>query len=142
MPEIKTPRQMPKKTVLFALGGIAAAAALAGYLRLDANLRSSTRINQNLRAELETLRSENDSFRDQQKSELSKVETLSRQLNTMKQDKSMSSGRSLELKKLVTSAEKALDAQNRKIHELEAKLRNAEERMARQQKASENLEQQ
>ncbi len=143
MPELKGPLKFTRSILILSLAGAATVGlVLVEGIRLNANLKSSTKINQNLREELEALRKENQIYLDQQKAELSKVESLSAQLNNLKEDKTISAGRQEELKKLVDEAEKALDTQNRKIGELEAKLKNAEEKMIRQKKASANLEQQ
>jgi tetratricopeptide (TPR) repeat protein len=143
MPELKeSPKFMKKNLLFFLLGGIVVAFFLFEHVRLSSNLKSSTKITQNLREELESLRKENETYLEQQKSELSKVQSLSAELNNLKEDRSLSVGRQEELKKLVSDAEKTLEAQNRKIAELEAKLKNAEQKMLRQKKASANLEQQ
>lgn len=143
MPELKEPSKFLRKELILAVAAVAAGLFFTvEHLRMRTNLKSSTRITQNLREELEALRRENQIYLDQQKLELSKVESLSVELNSLKEDKTLSAGKQEELKKLVTEAENALDAQNRKIGELEAKLKNAEIEMQRQKKASATLEKQ
>ena len=135
-------KKMDKKIILGAAGGIIVALFIADNLHLRSNLKSSTKITQNLRNELEGTRQENQKFQEEKKAEFAKLESLSAQLNNLQQDKSLSSSRQVELKKLVDEAEKTLEAQNRKIGELETRLKDAEEKMLRQKKASANLEKQ
>lgn len=135
--------KLPRRTVYTAL----AVVTVLGYLAikdytLHSNLRSSTRITQNLREEVEGLRRQNDSYKQRELSEHSQLDSLSAELNTLKQDKSAASTRQQELEKMVAGAEATLDAQNSKIAQLESQLKQAEQRVQRQQKASSNLEQQ
>ena len=73
--------------------------------RLRSNLKSTTRITQNLRDELDGLRQENRSFKEREINEQSHLENLSAELDTLKQDKSLSSSRQQELEKMVGDAE-------------------------------------
>ena len=147
MPEIPpSPSKPARKIPVARLAALAALVALAvlGFedMRLRSNLASTMRITQSLRDELEGLRGQNESFKQRELSEQTHLESLSAELNTLKQDKSMASNRQDELKKLVANAEKTLETQNRKIAQLESNLREAEQKMSRQKKASANLEQQ
>ena len=111
-------------------------------VRLNANLRSTTKITQGLRDELESLRRENQSYQSSAMTEKTRLESLSVEVNNLKEDKSVSTQRQEELKKLVDDAERSLQNQNNKITELEQKLKEADEKMRRQKKNSASLEQQ
>ena len=111
-------------------------------VRLNANLRSTTKITQGLRDELETLRKENQTYQSSAVTEKTRLENMNTELNNLKEDKSVSTQRQEELKKLVDDAERSLQNQNGKIKELEQKLKEADEKMRRQKKASASLEQQ
>lgn len=126
--------EIPGKILMAAIAG---AMLLIGLLlfqvmRLEANLKSSTKITQSLRTEIETLRQENQT----------EIQTLHEELSHMKEDKDTSAQRQAELKNLVDDAEKSLESQNKKIENLEQQLKEAEEKMRRQKKTSVNLEQQ
>lgn len=140
MPDLK---KLPRNA-LIAGAVVATAGALFVFedLRLRSNLQSTTRITQNMREELEALRRENDTFKQREQTEQSKFEDMSAQMVSLQQERSLSAGRQQEMKKAVETAEKTLDAQNRKIMDLESKLRDAEQKISRQKKASANLEQQ
>jgi tetratricopeptide (TPR) repeat protein len=145
MPEIPPlpGKKFPSRPAFIALGlGLAIALLVGQNLKLQSNLKSTTRITQNLRDELDGLRKQNDSFKKTEISGQSRIEDLSAQINTLRQGESLSSGRKGELKRLVTDAEKALSAQNARIADLETKLKEAEEKMERQKKASASLEKQ
>ncbi len=140
MPEIS------KKPSKLTYVGVAAAVALTAFalqdLRLRSNLKSTTRITQDLRQEVEVLRKENDTFKMGELSDKTSINKLSEQLNTLAQDKSLTVSSQTELKKKVIDAESTLQAQNAKIAQLEGKLKEAETKISRQKKASTNLEQQ
>ena len=140
MPEIS------KKPNKFVYAGAAAAVVAALFvvqdMRLRSNLKSTTRITQNLRQELETLRKENETYKMSELSDKTSIDKLSEQLNTLAQDKSLTVSSQAQLKKKVADAENTLQAQNSKIAQLEAKLKEAETKISRQKKASANLEQQ
>lgn len=140
MPDIS---KLPRKLVY---GGVAAAVALTAFalqdLRLRSNLKSTTRITQNLRQELDGLRKENETYKMSELSDKTSIDKLSEQLNTLAQDRSLTVSSQTELKKKVTDAESTLQAQNSKIAQLEGKLKEAETKISRQKKASANLEQQ
>ncbi len=140
MPEIS------KKPSKLLYGGVAAAVALTVFaiqdLRVRSNLKSTTRITQNLRQELEGLRKENETYKMSELSDRTSIDKLSEQVNILAQDKSLTASGQAELKKKVTDAEKTLQAQNFKIAQLEGKLKEAENKISRQKKASANLEQQ
>ena len=140
MPDLS---KMPRKVIY---AGTAAAVVLATFamedLKLRSNLKSSTRITRNLRTELEGLRKENETYKMSELSDKSSIDKLSEQINTLAQDKSLSTSRQEELKKKVSDAEQTLQAQNAKVAQLESKLKDAEMKISRQKKASANLEQQ
>ena len=140
MPDLS---KLPRKLVY---GTIAVAVALTAFalqdLRVRSNLKSTTRITQNLRQEIEGLRKENEKFKMSELSDKTSIDKLSEQLNTLAQDKSLTASSQIELKKKVADAENTLQAQNSKIGQLEAKLKEAEAKISRQKKASANLEQQ
>ena len=143
MPEIPDKKKLMGKAAIGA-GVAALAAGLLVFMniQLQSNLKSTMRITQSLREEVEALRKENDTYKQQDDQEISQIQTLSAELNSLKEDKTLSIGRQEELQKLVAQAEKTLEAQNSKIANLELKLREAEERMARQKQTSSNLEKQ
>lgn len=122
------------------------AAAIIGLVvhdvTLQSHLSSSTRITQNLRQELESIRNENKIYKEHDDKKISEINTLNEQLNHLQQDKNAFLGKQDELQKLVKQAEATLEAQNRKIAVLENTLKDAEEKIRRQKKASANLEQQ
>ena len=140
MPELK---KVPTQTAAMAL---AVCVVVGGLLwqnvRLGSNLKSSTKITQGLRDQLERLRRENQSYKDKTQTEQSQLESLNTEVTTLRQDKDVSTQRESEMKKLVDDAERSLENQNRKIRELEQKLQNADTRIRRQSKASASLEQQ
>ena len=140
MPEIS------KKQSKFIYGGVVVFVALIAFtiqdLRVRANLKSTTRITQNLRQELEGLRNENETYKMSELSDRTSIDKLSEKVNVLAQDKSLTVSGQTELKKKVVDAEKTLQAQNSKIGQLESKLKEAESKISRQKKASANLEQQ
>lgn len=143
MPKMPDFSKWPRRGLFAGLAAVVLVAVLAVQnASLNANLKSTTRITQSLRDELDGLREENKTYKEREVLEQSHIETMSAELNSLKQDKSLSSGRQEELKKMVADAEKTLEAQNRKIADLESRLKDAEERIRRQKKASANLEQQ
>ena len=140
MPE---PFKLPKKGMMIGLAVVLAMAyLLMDNIRLRANLGSTTKITTGLKSELEGLKSENQTIQSRANDEQVKLKDLSVQLDSLKQDKDTSVQHQEELKRLVGDAEKALENQNKKIHELEQKLQDADEKIRRQKKASANLEQQ
>ena len=139
------PDLVKKIPVKFLIAG--AVALLSGFIfwqisRLEANLKSSTKITQSLREQIETLRKENQTFRDKAETGQTQIQTLNEELTHVKEDKDTSIQRQTELKKLVDDAERSLENQNKTIKDLEQKLKDAEERMRRQKKASATLEEQ
>ena len=129
-----------------AAAALAVCAVLGGLLwqnaRLSSNLKSSTKITQSLREQLEQLRQENQSYMDKTQKEQSQLDNLSTEVNSLRQDKSVSTQRESDMKKLVDDAEQSLENQNRKVRELQQQLQNADEKIRRQKKASASLEQQ
>lgn len=142
MPEIPSSRFPRRALIAGILVAVVAGGAALDNLRLRSNLKSTTRITQGLRDELDGLRKQTESFKERELKDQTQVQTLSEQLNTLQQDKSLSSGIQEDLKKKVEGAERKLDDQNGKIAQLESKLREAEEKMKRQKKNSANLEEQ
>ena len=141
MPEIT--KKVPTKvlvavTCVFFLVGV----LLWRMVSLDMNLKSSTRITQSLRDEVEALRRESQSFQTQAKTGDTKIQSLSEELSHVKEDKESAAKKQMELQKLVENADKSLEGQNGKIKELEQKLKDSEEKISRQKKASASLEQQ
>ena len=141
MPE---PMKNPPNKILIAATSVVFLIGLLFWqvFRLNANLKSSTKITQSLRDQLETLRKENQAVETKAQNGRTQIQTLSEELGHMKEDKDAAAARQLELKKLVEDAEKSLESQNTKIKTLEQKLKEAEERMRRQKKANASLEEQ
>ena len=85
--------ELPKIPRKFVYGGAAVLAALAVFalqdLKLRSNLKSTTRITQDLRQEVEGLRKENETFKMSELSDRTSIDKLSEQLNTLAQDKSL-----------------------------------------------------
>ena len=139
--------ELIKKVPTKALVAAACVIFLVGLLfwrvfSLDANLKSSTRITQSLRDEIEALRRESETFKTRAQSGDTKIQTLNEELSQVKEDKESATKRQAELQKLVEDADRSLESQNGKITELERKLKDSEEKMRRQKKANANLEQQ
>jgi chromosome segregation ATPase len=143
MPELDKPKLPFNKQKLLTL----VAAALVSFLvyeviHLQTNLRSTTRVTQNLRNELEGLRQEKTTFQQKAQSGEVQVQELSTELTTLKEDKTIAVQKHEELKHQVESAENMLENQNKKILDLEKRLKDADEKIRRHKKASDNLEQQ
>ena len=141
MPELK--KNIPTKALIAATSVV----FLIGFLfwqvfQMGSNLKSSTKITQSLRDEVEALRKEKQSFETRAQSGDTQIRTLSDELSHVKEDKNTSVQKQEELKKLVEDAERALENQNSKIKDLEKKLKDAEENIRRQKKTSTTLEQQ
>ncbi len=146
MPELGKPKiplpKISRNKIIFL-----AAAALVIFLAyqtftLYSNLQTTTRVTQSLRTELEALRQEKSSFEQKAQSGEQKVQDLSSELTTLKEDKTAVTQKYDELKQQVESSEKMLEAQNKKIFELGRRLKEADEKIKRHKKASDNLEQQ
>ncbi len=143
MPELDKPKIPFNKQKLLTL----VAAALVSFLvyeviHLQTNLRSTTRVTQNLRNELEGLRQEKTTFQQKAQSGEVQVQELSTELSTLKEDKTIAVQKHEELKHQVESAENMLENQNKKILDLEKRLKDADEKIRRHKKASDNLEKQ
>lgn len=130
----------PKMFGAVTIGVLAVVVLFAQVISLNSNLNSTTKITQSLRDEVEKLRKENQSYEEKVRQEHSQVEGLNTQLSTLQQDKDLSVQKQEELKKLVEDAEKSLDNQNVRIKDLEQKLKEADESIRRQKKASATLE--
>lgn len=136
-------KKIPNKILLgAALTAVLFALLIWQVFRVEMNLKSSTKITQSLRDQVETLRKENEAFQAKAQTGETQIKTLNEELTHVKEDKDSSLQQQTELKKLVGEAEKSLESQNKRVKDLEQKLRDAEERMRRQKKASASLEQQ
>jgi tetratricopeptide (TPR) repeat protein len=136
-------RKIPRKILMAGAGTmLVIGLLLLQVMRLEANLRSNTKIAQSLRNEIEMLRQENQLIHVQAQTGQTEIRTLHEELSHMKVDRETSAQRQAELKNLVLNAEKSLENQNKKIMGLERQLKEAKEKMRRQKKNSADLEQQ
>lgn len=143
MPELDKPKVPFDKKKVLTLAAVALVSFLVyQVIHLQSHLRTTTRVTQNLRTELEGLRQEKTTFQEKAQTGEVQVKELSTELSTLKEDKTVATQKQDELKRQVESAENMLDSQNKKILDLEKRLKDADEKIKRNKKASDNLEQQ
>ncbi len=143
MPELDKPKiPFNKQKLLTVVAAVLVSFLVYEVIHLQTNLRSTTRVTQNLRNELEGLRQEKTTFQQKAQSGEVQVQELSTELTTLKEDKTIAVQKHEELKHQVESAENMLENQNKKILDLEKRLKDADEKIRRHKKASDNLEQQ